>query len=130
VFVVENDKGRNKRMGRNKKVGLTEQPQNVRLFVEDQKQIKQLAKKRDVPESDVHRELVSEALAARRVKAGSVDSNDTPEVRFTALLKQLETSLAEMKIVSLSALQDEVQTMASRIEYLSAQIGYLGASPK
>lgn len=117
-------------MGRNKKVGLTEQPQNVRLFIEDQKQIKQLAKKRGVPESDVHRELVSESLTARRAKAGSADSNDTPEIRFTALLKQLETSLAEMKIVSLSALQDEVQTLSSRIEFLSAQIGHLGASPK
>lgn len=117
-------------MGRHRKVGLTEQPQNIRLFVEDHREIKRLAKKAGVPESDVHRELVSEALTTRRDKEGLAGSKNTPEARLNALLQQIETSLAEMKVVPFSALQDEVQTLSSRVEFLSAQIAHLSATPK
>lgn len=115
-------------MGRNKKVGLTELPQNIRLFVEDHNEIKRLAKKAGVPESEVHRALVSEALKARRNRAGATNSDDTPEARLDTLLEQLETALAEMKIVPLVALQDDVQTLSSRVEFLSAQIAQLSTA--
>ncbi len=117
-------------MGRSKKVGLSEQPQNIRLFVEDHKEIKRLAKKAGVPDSDVHRALVSEALKARRHKAGLANPDDTPEARLNTLLRQLETSLIGMKTVPLSALQEDVQTLSSRVEFLSSQIAQLSATSR
>ncbi len=111
-------------MGRQKRIGLSDKPLNIRLYEPDYLEIKRLAKKLDVPDSDVHRELVAEALRTRRGK-GQVALSQVPDERLTALLRGVEELMAEMKSLFAPALRDDVQTLSSRIEFLSGQIAIL-----
>lgn len=111
-------------MGRQKKPGLSAKPLNIRLYEPDYLEIKRIAKKLGVPDSDVHRELIAEALRTRRGK-GQVVVSHTPDERSTAVLRRVEEMMADMKSLAAPALRDDVQTLASRIEFLSGQIAIL-----
>jgi len=111
-----------------KQTGLSEKPQNVRLLVEDHSEIKRLAKRAGRPHSDVHRELISEALRARRQSIASPASHDTPEAHLITAIERVENSLAEVRNTVLPTLRDEVQILSSRLDYLSGQIAQLGST--
>jgi hypothetical protein len=111
-------------MGRPKNNRLAEKPLNIRLYEEDYQEIKRLAQQEGVADSDVHRELVAEALQARRHKSSPAPS-DSSEIEVIAALRRIELSLAEMKTPEPSTLSDEVQTLSSRIEFLCDQVSIL-----
>lgn len=113
-------------MGRRKKTGLAEKPVNVRLSEESVREIKQIARREGVFDSDVHRELVAEALDARRQRAaGRTSREDLAEV-----LGRVEQALAELSGSGALSLREEVQTLTSRVAYLSDQIALLTNPPK
>lgn len=116
-------------MGRRKKTGLAEKPVNVRLDEESRREIKEIAKREGVFDSDVHRELVVEALLARREKAGGGDS-EPPAEGVVETLGRIERALAELAGSGVGSLREEVQTLTSRVAYLSDQIALLTNPPK
>lgn len=116
-------------MGRRKKTGLAEKPVNVRLDEESRREIKEIAKREGVFDSDVHRELVVEALRARREKAGRDDAEPSAEGVAEAL-ERVEKVLAELAGSGVGSLREEVQTLTSRVAYLSDQIALLMNPPK
>ncbi len=91
-------------MGRKKNPKIAEKPLNVRLFVEDQNEIKRLAKMDGVAESDVHRELISEALEARRAgrvqSSSGVDSGDGNGSLFADQIERIESILVTINVNS------------------------------
>jgi len=111
-------------VGRKKKIGLAAKPLNIRLYEQDYVEIKRLAKKLEVPDSDIHRELVNEALQARRSRARTTVP-DSPDEYPVAVLQRIEAALAEVSSSATLALRDDVQTLASRIDFLTDQIAVL-----
>lgn len=112
-------------MGRKKKTGLADKPLNIRLYEQDYVEIKGIAKKLEVSDSDVHRELVAEALQTRRSQKNSEPEMNPDKASLMSLLRRIEQALAEGKNSSAPALCDDVQTLASRVEFLSGQIAVL-----
>jgi hypothetical protein len=116
-------------MGRKKNTGLAAKPLNVRLYEESYEEIKQIAQREGVCDSDVHRELVAEALRARREKSGGVAAE--PSAGHVAdVLGRVEKVLAELAGSGVLSLQEEVQALMSRVAYLSDQIALLTSPPK
>lgn len=116
-------------MGRRKKSGLAARPVNVRLYEESPKEIKQIAKREGVCDSDVHRELVAEALDARRQKAGGESAEPTAG-ELAEALGRVEQALSELAGSGVLSLREEVQALTSRVAYLSDQISLLTSPPK
>jgi hypothetical protein len=116
-------------MGRRKKTGLAEKPVNVRLDEESCREIKEIARREGVFDSDVHRELVVEALQARREKAGRGDS-EPPAGSVVETLGRIERALSELSSSGVLSLAEEVQALTSRVAYLSDQISLLTTPPK
>jgi hypothetical protein len=111
-------------MGRRKNNKLAEKPLNIRLYADDYEEIKKIAESRDVADSEVHRELVSEALRARRRKRSQA-APDSPEAQMVAMLWRVEAALLEIGKIEPAAIRDDVQTLSSRIDFLCAQVAYL-----
>lgn len=105
-------------MGRKKNTGLAAKPLNVRLYEESYEEIKQIARREGVFDSDVHRELVAEALRARREKAGEV-APEPPAGGVAETLGRVEKVLAELAGSGVMSLREEVQALTSRVAYLS-----------
>jgi hypothetical protein len=116
-------------MGRRKKTGLAEKPVNVRLDEESRREIKEIAEREGVFDSDVHRELVVEALRARREKAGGGDS-EPPAGGIVETLGRIERALSELSSSGVFTLPEEVRALTSRVAYLSDQISLLTTPPK
>lgn len=116
-------------MGRRKKRGLAEKPVNVRLDEESRQEIKEIAKREGVFDSDVHRELVVEALRARREKGGGGDS-EPPAGSVVETLGRIERVLSELSSSGVLSLPEEVRALTSRVAYLSDQIALLTNPPK
>lgn len=116
-------------MGRGKKTGLAAKPLNVRLYEESPKEIEQIARREGVCDSDVHRELVAEALRARREKADGGVSEPSAE-SVVGTLGRIEKVLSELSGSGIVSLREEVQTLTSRVAYLSDQIALLTSPPK
>ena len=116
-------------MGRRKKTGLAARPVNVRLYEESPKEIKQIARREGVSDSDVHRELVAEALQARREKTGRV-APEPSAGEIAEALGRVEQTLSELAGSGVLSLREEVQTLTSRVAYLSDQIALLTSPPK
>jgi transposase-like protein len=116
-------------MGRRKKSGLAAKPVNVRLYEESPKEIKQIARREGVSDSDVHRELVAEALDARRQKPGGAAPEPSAGEIIEALAR-VEQALSELAGSGVLSLREEVQALTSRVAYLSDQIGLLTSPPK
>ncbi len=66
----------------------------------------------------MHRELVAEALQARREKAGGAASESSVE-SIAETLGRVEKLLAELAGSGVLSLRGEVQTLTSRVAYLS-----------
>jgi hypothetical protein len=115
-------------MGRKKNIRLAVKPLNVRLYQESYKEIKEIAQREGVCDSDVHRKLIAEALQARRERAGEVAADPGGE-GVIGLLLRIEKLLAEQSGTSVLSLQEEVQTLSSRVAYLSDMVALLLASP-
>jgi hypothetical protein len=115
-------------MGRKKNSDLTDKPVNVRLSKEGYQGIKEIARREGVFESDVHRELVDEALRARRERAGAVAA-EPPAGCATERLERIEKALAELAGLGVLPLSEEVQALTSRVAYLSDQIALLTSPP-
>ena len=116
-------------MGRKKNTGLAAKPLNVRLHEESYEEIKRIARREGVFDSDVHRELVAEALRARRERAGEA----TPEPSAGCVaetLGRVEKVLAELAGSGAVSLREEVQALTSRVAYLSDRIALLTSRPK
>jgi predicted transcriptional regulator len=111
-------------MGRRKKTGLAEKPVNVRLDEESRREIKEIARREGVFDSDVHRELVVEALRARREKGGGGDSEPVAE-SVVKTLGRIERALSELSSSGVLSLPEEVRALTSRVAYLSDQISLL-----
>jgi polyhydroxyalkanoate synthesis regulator phasin len=116
-------------MGRRKKTGLAEKPVNVRLDEESRREIKEIAKREGVFDSDVHRELVVEALRARRERGGRGDS-EPPAGGVVETLGRIERALSELSSSGVLSLAEEVRALTSRVAYLSDQISLLTNPPK
>jgi hypothetical protein len=116
-------------MGRKKNTVLAAKPLNVRLYEESQREIKEIAEREGVFDSDVHRELVAEALQARREKAGGGASESSVE-SIAKTLGRVEKVLAEVAGSGVLSMREEVQTLTSRVAYLSDQIALLTSPPK
>jgi hypothetical protein len=116
-------------MGRRKKTGLAEKPVNVRLDEESRREIKEIAEREGVFDSDVHRELVVEALRARREKGGGGDS-EPPAGSVVETLGRIERALSELSSSGVLSLPEEVRALTSRVAYLSDQISLLTPPPK
>lgn len=116
-------------MGRRKKTGLAAKPLNIRLYEESWREIKRIAAREGVFESDVHRELVDEALRARREKAGG-GATDPPAGDGAEALARVEKALSELAGPGVEALREEVRALASRVAHLSDQVALLAGSPK
>jgi urease beta subunit len=116
-------------MGRRKKTGLAEKPVNVRLDEESRREIKEIAEREGVFDSDVHRELVVEALRARREKAGGGDL-ELPAGSAVETLGRIERALSELSSSVVLSLTEEVRALTSRVAYLSDQISLLTTPPK
>lgn len=116
-------------MGRRKKTGLAEKPVNVRLDEESRREIKEIARREGVFDSDVHRELVVEALRARREKASGGDS-EPPAGSVVETLGRIERALSELSSSGVLSLPEEVRALTSRVAYLSDQISLLTTPPK
>jgi len=82
-------------MGRKKKTGLAIKPPNIRLYEQNYVEIKRLAKKLNVPDSHIHRELVNEALQARRSQGQTTVPNSLDEYPVAVL--QLPSSSASRR---------------------------------
>jgi hypothetical protein len=108
-------------MGRKKNTELAAKPLSIRLYKESYKEIKQIAQREGVCDSDVHRELVAEALQARRERAGEVATDPGGE-GVIGLLLRIEKLLAEQSGTSVLLLQEDVQTLSSRVACLSDQV--------
>lgn len=117
-------------MGRRKKTGLAEKPVNVRLSEESVRGIKQIARREGVFDSDVHRELIAEALDARRRKAAGGAADQPSAEGLAEVLGRVEQALAELAGSGVLSLREEVQTLTSRVAYLSDQIALLTNPPK
>jgi len=115
-------------MGRKKNSDLTDKPVNVRLSKEGYQGIKEIARREGVFESDVHRELVDEALRARRERAGAVAAEPLAGCA-TERLERIEKALAELAGLGVLPLSEEVQALTSRVAYLSDQIALLTSPP-
>jgi hypothetical protein len=117
-------------MGRRKRAELAEKPLNIRLYEESYRDIKVIAEREGVPDSDVHRELVAEALLARRERA-SDEVTEPAGKELISSLARVEKLLMELTGAGILSLQDEVQTLSSRVSYLSDQVAILlTSSPK
>lgn len=116
-------------MGRKKNTEFAK-PLNVRLYEESYREIKEIAQREGVFDSDVHRELVAEALSARREKAAGGASQQPPAEGLAEVLGRVEKALAEVSESEALSLREEVQTLTSRIAYLSDQISLLTNPPK
>jgi hypothetical protein len=115
-------------MGRKKNIEFAK-PLNVRLYEESYREIKQIARREGVFDSDVHRELVAEALQARREKGGAGTSEPSTE-SVAGTLVRIEKALSELSGSGVVSLCEEVQTLTSRVAYLSDQIALLTTPPK
>jgi polyhydroxyalkanoate synthesis regulator phasin len=115
-------------MGRKKNTELTDKPVNVRLSKEGYQGIKEIARREGAFESDVHRELVDEALRARREKADVV-AGEAPTGCVAETLERIEKVLAELARSGVLSLPEEVQALTSRVAYLSDQIALLTSPP-
>jgi hypothetical protein len=82
-------------MGRKKNTVLAAKPLNVRLYEESQREIKEIAEREGVFDSDVHRELVAEALQARRERADGVAA-EPPAGGVVEALGRVEKMLSEL----------------------------------
>jgi polyhydroxyalkanoate synthesis regulator phasin len=116
-------------MGRKKNTVLAAKPLNVRLYEESQREIKEIAEREGVFDSDVHRELVAEALQARRERADGVAA-EPPAGGVVEALGRVEIVLSELAGSGMLSLREEVQTLTSRVAYLSDQIALLTSPPK
>lgn len=116
-------------MGRRKNTGLAAKPLNVRLYEESYEEIKEIARREGVFDSDVHRELVAEALRARRGRGGAVTA-DSPVVEAVETLKRIQKTLSELAESGVLSLPEEVQALTSRVAYLSDQVALLTNPPK
>jgi hypothetical protein len=116
-------------MGRKKNTVLAAKPINVRLYEESQREIKEIAEREGIFDSDVHRELVAEALQARREKASGGASESSVE-SIAETLGRVEKVLAEVAGSGVLSMREEVQTLTSRVAYLSDQIALLTSPPK
>lgn len=116
-------------MGRKKNTKLAAKPLNIRLYEESYKEIKQIAQRERISDSDVHRELVAEALHQRRQKAGEINPEATAE-EIAEMLMRLEKVLVELAGSSVMSLREEVQALTSRVAYLSDQVALLTNPPK
>lgn len=116
-------------MGRKKNTGLAAKPLNVRLYADSYEEIKQIARREGVFDSDVHRELVAEALRARREKVGEV-SPEPSAGHVAETLERVEKVLADVAGAGVLSLREEVQALTSRVAYLSDQIALMSGRPK
>lgn len=116
-------------MGRRKKNRLAEKPLNIRLYEESYRELKEIAERDGLSDSDVHRELVAEALNARRETPLRV-STGSPNEMLDVTLEKIEGALSGLKSDDMTALRDEVQTLSSRVAYLCDQIALLINAPK
>ncbi len=116
-------------MGRKKNTEFAK-PLNVRLYEESYREIKQIARREGVFDSDVHRELVAEALRARREKDASGAAGQPSAEGLTEVLGRVEKALAKVSESGALSLREEVQTLTSRVAYLSDQISLLMNPPK
>lgn len=116
-------------MGRKKNTEFAK-PLNVRLYEESYQEIKQIARREGVFDSDVHRELVAEALRARREKAAGSAAGQPSVEGLAEVLGRIEKALAEASGSGALSLREEVQTLTSRVAYLSDQISLLTNPPK
>src|SRR5215210_8053998 len=116
-------------MGRKKNTVLAAKPLNIRLYEESQREIKEIAEREGVFDSDVHRELVAEALQARRERADGV-AVEPPAGGVVEALGRVEKVLSELAGSGVLSLREEVQTLTSRVAYLSDQIALLMSPPK
>ena len=117
-------------MGRKKNTVLAAKPLNVRLYEESLREIKEIAEREGVFDSDVHRELVAEALRARREKAVGSTTQQPSAEGLAEVLGRIEKALAEVAGSGALSLREEVQTLTSRVAYLSDQISLLTNPPK
>lgn len=116
-------------MGRKKRSEFAK-PLNVRLYEESYREIKQIARREGVFDSDVHRELVAEALRARREKAADGTAQQPSAEGLVEVLGRVEKALTEAAGLGVLSLREEVQMLTSRVAYLSDQIGLLTNPPK
>lgn len=116
-------------MGRKKRTEFAK-PLNVRLYEESYREIKQIARREGVFDSDVHRELVAEALRARRKKAADGTIQRPSPEGLAEVLGRVEKALVEVSESGAPSLREGVQTLTSRVAYLSDQISLLTNPPK
>lgn len=76
----------------------------------------------------MHRELVDEALRARREKADGGPA-ESPDGRASETLERIEKALAQLAGSGVLSLPEEVRALTSRVAHLSDQIALLASPP-